>query len=326
MAAPIWKDKEAAWVTLSDTITYTMSVDGNVVYKGKATKRPGAQYPKAYINRIAKDYLSAKIDFVRGTSLYIQSNYIRKFNVLPRTIERNADYTFYCDYGYEEALQDNKVQTLARPISNIVDARQLLFTSFVDLTANDSNYVEITGRDTGIVLGSSRIGKCQTFACEIGDGLVGDRIVVVDDMGGEDLIEYKVERTNADYCLYYLNAHGGYDSLLINGTAKRTDNLTRSTVVRDVDNKTLKHGKSDTSIEVQRTWRLNTDNLTDAQWAMTHHLLGSTHIYLHDLTTDEIIPVVITANKAEFRTYRNNGRKMSNLSIDVEESTKRERR
>jgi hypothetical protein len=156
--------------------------------------------------------------------------------------------------------------------------------------------------------------------------MVGDIIDIYDDMASKVLASYEVRDTCAEYCLYYLNAHGGYDHLLINGTSKRSDNIKRTEITRVVDNTTLKHGRSDVHTEITRTWRLNTGHLTDAQWAKTHHLLGSTHVFLHNLDSGEIVPVVIKANKADFNTYRNNGHKMSQLSIDVEESTKRERR
>lgn len=326
MAIPIWKDTQASYVTMGDSQTFTISVDGKTIYNGRLVRKPGEIGLTTYVNRLVKDYLSAKIDFVKGEKIHTQDNYIREFTINPATTSGVSSYKFYCDYGYEEGgVADNTLSVISRPLSNVVDHRQMLFCTFADLSDNTLNDVAIIERNTNTIkLPAS--GKCQTFTMPLGEKAVGKILDIVDVMAGEVLASYEVRNTCAEYCLYYLNAHGGYDHLLINGTSKRTDNIKRTEITRVVDNTTLKHGRNDVHTEITRTWRLNTGHLTDAQWAKTHHLLGSTHVFLHNLETDEIAPVVIKANKADFNTYRNKGRRMSQLTIDVEESTKRERR
>lgn len=327
MAIPIWKDTKASYVAFSDSQTFTISVDGKTIYNGRLVRKPGETGMSTYVNRLVKDYLSAKIDFERAPRTYSQDNYIREFTISPATTEGVSAYKFYCDYGYEEGgVADNTLSVISRPMSNVVDPRQILFCTFADLSKNASHSVNARLRNGIRNLAVSSTNKVQTFTLRLSQSMVGDIIDIVNGMAGEVLASYEVRNTCAEYCLYYLNAHGGYDHLLINGTTKRTDNIKRTEITRVVDNTTLKHGRSDVHTEITRTWRLNTGHLTDAQWAKTHHLLGSTHVFLHNLETDEIVPVVIKANKADFNTYRNNGRRMSQLSIDVEESTKRERR
>lgn len=327
MAIPIWKDTQASYETLGDSQTFTISVDGKTIYNGRLVRKPGEIGLTTYVNRLVKDYLSAKIDFERGPRTHSQDNYIREFTISPATTAGVSSYKFYCDYGYEEGgVADNTLSVISRPMSNVVDPRQILFCTFADLSENASNSVKARLRNGIRILAQSLTNKVQTFTLPLSQSMVGEIIDIVDGMAGEVLASYEVRNTCAEYALYYLNAHGGYDHLLINGTTKRTDNIKRTEITRVVDNTTLKHGRSDVHTEITRTWRLNTGHLTDAQWAKTHHLLGSTHIFLHNLDSWEIVPVVIKANKADFNTYRNKGRRMSQLSIDVEESTKRERR
>lgn len=327
MAIPIWKDTNASYVTMGDSKTFTISVGGQIIYNGRLVKKPGESGLTTYVNRLVKDYLSAKIDLNRGRFIHSQDNYIREFAINPATTTGVSSYKFYCDYGYEDgAVKDNTLSVISRPLSNVVDPRQTLFCTFADLSDNTNNDVVARLRKMNRDIQASTGGKAQTFTIRLLPSMAGDIIDIVDEMAGEVLASYEVRKTCAEYALYYLNAHGGYDHLLINGTSKRSDNIKRTEITRVVDNTTLKHGRNDVHTEITRTWRLNTGHLTDAQWAKTHHLLGSTHIFLHNLETDEIVPVVIKANKADFNTYRNNGRKMSQLSIDVEESTKRERR
>ena len=327
MAIPIWKDTNASYVTMGDSQTFTISVDGQTIYNGRLVKKPGKAGLTTYVNRLVKDYLSAKIDFSRDENVHPQDNYIREFTISPATTAGVSAYKFYCDYGYEEGgVADNTLSVISRPLHNVVDPRQILFCTFADLSDNTVNNVGIKERETDTLIASSRAGKCQTFTLPLGENLVGKTLDIYDDMAGEVLASYEVRNTCAEYALYYLNAHGGYDHLLISGTTLRSDNIKRTEITRVVDNTTLKHGRSDVHTEITRTWRLNTGHLTDKQWAKTHHLLGSTHVFLHNLDSGEIVPVVIKANKADFNTYRNKGRRMSQLSIDVEESTKRERR
>lgn len=327
MAIPIWKDTEASYVKVGDSQTFTISVDGNIIYNGRLVKRPGDVTLITYINRLVKDYLSAKIDFVRRQTIHPQDNYVREFTISPATSAGVSAYKFYCDYGYEEGgVADNTLSVISRPLSNVVDPRQIFFCTLADLSDNNSHSVRVQLRNQKRILLSALRNQVQTFTPPLSQSMVGDIIDVYDNMAGEVLASYEVRNTCAEYALYYLNAHGGYDHLLINGTSKRSDNIKRTEITRVVDNTTLKHGRSDVHTEITRTWHLNTGHLTDAQWAKTHHLLGSTHVFLHNLDSGEIVPVVIKANKADFNTYRNNGGKMSQLSIDVEESTKRERR
>lgn len=327
MAIPIWKDTKASYVTMGDSQTFTISADGQTIYNGRLVKKPGKVGLATYVNRLVKDYLSAKIDFNRARVVHSQDNYIREFTINPATTAGVSSYKFYCDYGYEEGgVADNTLSVISRPLLNVVDPRQILFCTFADLSENTIKDVVARLRKSNRVIQTSTGGKVQTFTLPLLPSMVGDIIDIVDDMGGEVLASYEVRNTCAEYALYYLNAHGGYDHLLISGTTLRSDNIKRTEITRVVDNTTLKHGRNDVHTEITRTWRLNTGHLTDAQWAKTHHLLGSTHVFLHNLNTDEIVPVVIKANKADFNTYRNKGRRMSQLSIDVEESTKRERR
>ena len=50
-----------------------------------------------------------------------------------------------------------------------------------------------------------------------------------------------------------------------------------------------------------------------------HHLLESTDVYLQDLATGKITPVVLTDASCEYKTLANNGRRPYYYEINVEE-------
>lgn len=324
---PIWKDTPARFITLKNAVTVKLSVDGEVIYKGKLVDQPGNIYVTTFVNRIAKDYLSAKIEFDRDNDVHRQERYVREFTISPATTAGVSAYKFYCDYGYEEdGVAEGALSVISRPMSKVVDPRQILFCTFADLTDNTVNKVMMQQHNNNAILVAAGEGKCQTFTLQLLNALNGNTIDIVDGMTRTVLASYDVRSTCAKYCLYYLNAHGGYDHLLINGNAMRTDRFTRTEISKSVDNTTLAHSRQTIATEVTPTWKLYTDCLTDEQWKLTHHLLGSSHIFLHDLETDEITPVVITSSVAEYKSYRNQGNKKSYLTIDVEASVKRMRK
>lgn len=327
MATPIWKDTKASYVALGDSQTFTISVDGQTIYNGRLVKKPGDVGLTTYVNRLVKDYLSAKIDFDRGRFIHPQDNYIREFTINPTTTAGVSAYKLYCDYGYEEGgVADNTLSVISRPLHNVVDPRQILFCTFADLSEDTSHLVKVRLRNGKRILAESLPNKVQTFTLQLYAYMADNIIDIYDDMASKVLASYEVRNTCAEYCLYYLNAHGGYDHLLINGNAMRTDKFARTEISKSVDNTTLAHSRQTIATEVTPTWRLYTDCLTDEQWKLTHHLLGSSHIFLHNLETDEITPVVITSSVAEYKSYRNQGNKKSYLTIDVEASTKRMRK
>lgn len=325
MATPIWKDTIVQMPASAAGTDYVIRVDGSIIYAGKAYAMGQDSNASIYLNRICKDALSSKIALNRTDKIYQQPGYKRVFQVNMSGLAKID--TLYNDWSYKEVVESPYCQSLSEPISDIVDPRQLLVTTIAKISSGNAGEVRVefyNGRAWYDVV-STIPSPCVTIATPVKELPNGKIIDVVNDID-EGVRHYIIEKTCAQYCLYYLNAHGGYDHLLINGNALRTDTYTRTELTRDVDNNTLKHGREYTSVVATPKWQLHTGCLTDSQWSLTHHLLGSTQVYLHDLETDEITPVVITSSQAEFKTYRNQGNKKSSLTIEVEASGNRMRR
>ena len=124
--------------------------------------------------------------------------------------------------------------------------------------------------------------------------------------------KYVYKSTDKNYALYYVNAYGGWDSLAIRGNITQTDNMQSQTY----KNKT--NGKVKYLNTITPTWQLYTDDMNDG--SKMHHLLESTEVYLHNLETDEIVPVVITDSNCVYKTYANQGNKRFHYTINVEAS------
>ena len=123
-------------------------------------------------------------------------------------------------------------------------------------------------------------------------------------------VTYNVVDTCAKYVLYYQNAYGGYDSLLIEGMSSEEDAVSRKTM-SDID------GKKNYLNDISKTITLHTSWMTDEESLRMHHLLNSNLVYLHDLELNEVYPVILNNSNTQYKTYKSNGCKLVNYTIDV---------
>jgi hypothetical protein len=138
---------------------------------------------------------------------------------------------------------------------------------------------------------------------------------------------YEVVTDCAEYCLYYVNAYGGWDSLLIEGAAIPGDTLTRyeRKVIYDNTNQ-QNRGTQNYVNDIERTYTLHTGPLDSAASRKMHHLLNSPEVYLCEIGTGDVVPVVLTDTQHEYRTVKENGRQFVDYTIAVKVAQQFERR
>lgn len=106
----------------------------------------------------------------------------------------------------------------------------------------------------------------------------------------------------ADYCIYYVNARGGWDAFAFTGKCRKTDNITQYSFNRAFDNNTREFEAGRYISEIVETFELNTGILTEAQAALfAKHLIGSNNCYLHNTKEGWIKPAVITDTQAKYK-------------------------
>ena len=131
----------------------------------------------------------------------------------------------------------------------------------------------------------------------------------------------------AEYALYYLNSHGGWDCLVIEGSAERTDKVDRHSYNKVYNNQTIEYEKNSYISEITTNWKLNTGLLDNIQaYKLCWNLLPSNRVYLHDLYNDIIVPVIITNTSNIYHTYENNNKQPIQYEIDITESQTKLRR
>ena len=138
---------------------------------------------------------------------------------------------------------------------------------------------------------------------------------------------FKVVNKCNRYALYYVNAFGGWDSLLIEGNHSETDSLVRHERVVEYDNRdSSNRGRVNFANEIQKGMTLHTSWLLGDEASRMHHLLNATEVYLYDLEKRQMMPVVLTNTTTEYKTFKGNGRQLVNYAIEVAFANDRIRR
>lgn len=319
---PIWADAE--YVYKSDnggSIEYEIvlenaddnNVNTDTIYSGKLTPEPGKDIVRKKLNPIIANYLNSKCPiFVEG--VHKMPNYSAFINVYNVNYDSDFVYIFFNSYSYTDDIPQNGITGISKPIRNIIDPRQYLLSSVL-LTGNED---EMEINDNGNI--RYEYGDLDCAYTTVKTNLQDGQYYQFDD------ILYMGKKTCYDYCLYYVNAYGGWDSLLIQGNAKKNDKITSSYYTKSFNNITTEFEKVKYNNQITTEYKLYTDWFTDEEQSKLHHLLESTEVYLHDLNNDVVMPCIITNTNCEWKTFTNNGKKKFYNEINVECSQMKIRR
>lgn len=340
---PIWKDKD---VTLTPDATgrvpFTIAVNGAGVYLGVAVSK-GVGNCDVRVNDIIADYLYNIIpsSFTPGVGLSEVANTADNVVLPMQVIDRNDGTSKFSglvkyDWSYDDAVSAEL--KFSDPINGRIDPRMpLVWTTYAD---EDDTTIEIVGyARTGDFLyedynndySAANVEDHLTY--DVAEGahnmyLYGDDVAdyqwLVRD---EDGFVYKVVTPCHRYALYYVNAYGGIDFLLLEGTCKMQDNLTRYTTKKTYNNSTSSaRGKAEYLNEQVRVYTLNTGLMTEVEASKMHHLLESTNVCLWDNVEGVMRPVVLTDTNVAHKTYKGEGRNLIRYTITAELARDRQRR
>jgi len=124
-----------------------------------------------------------------------------------------------------------------------------------------------------------------------------------------------------DYAVYYVGRKGGWNSFLFEGICKKTDQLTDYKYNRVVNNTSIDFENNKYMVEINPTYELKTGWLSDEEAELfARDLISTPKMYLHKLIENEIVPAVVMDSSAEYKTFRNQGRKFVQYTLTVQES------
>lgn len=335
--SPIWKDRFVTLAAGEDSADFEIRLDtvsGELIFSGRAYRRPGAEDVVARINDICADYLRNPLPALAAglTPLLSAATFVTV--VAGSAVDT---VTFWDDWSYDPDF-DPDTDPLADPVNGVLDPRQWFMYTILDgsVTARLA-FADGTTQDVPLtVVRAGSFNLSFNASYDVGDagtGSSGTAVLDLRDYPGLETITvggitYTVRPDGcARYAVYYVNAHGGWDSLLLDGYSSRRDELTRHTSLNDYDNNDpLARGRRDYAIEVTPAWTLRTGILTDAQSARMHHLLNSPQVYLCDLALDRFFPVVLTDDSHDRQSYKGNGRRPSQYNFNAQLAQERFRR
>lgn len=317
MATPIWRDIDIA-LSYANT-TYYVLVNGAQVFQGKAVGINDT--PIIRVNNIIADYLTQGVPSF-GTSGYSQLALVA--SVLNYQGGRVWSDAVIPDWSYDRNMDYDRMLPLA-PIDKRLHPLQTIVASNF---SSGSLEMETEYKN----------GEIDTFSTAYGPEVVSyvppalqsppKNLMLT--MWGADTVS--IDYTFTDGCerfvLYYINAYGGWESLVCSGTSTKSDNYTRQSYKqRYNNNNALERGDVNYLNEIKTTYTLRTGLLTDEGAANMHHLIGTTQAFLQDFGNGgAIIPVNIKDNSVEAKTFRSNGRRPVQYTIKVEEAYDKIRR
>ena len=324
MAVPIWKDKLVS-IGNSDPAYFRIKVGGDVIYQGKMVQQPGSVTTLyARINDICADWLQHARATFSNTAV---SNLAHPVSFVVQKSTNAASWTdaetvqFWEDWSYDPDYAAGS-SGFAFPITGRVDVNQPL----VFMGSNSGTYAvtvkRSSGTDASIYFSTATIdstfaptGSSLWRSIKGASGYVG--ATKVSTLLGSityatrlvfSTVTYDIVQSCGDWVLYYKNAYGGWDSLLIEGAVTPGDTLTRWEHKVKYDNSVAQNrGTFNDVNEVDRTYVLHTGAIDSAAAQRMHHLLDSPDVYLYNIGLAQARPVVITSTSHEYKTAKQIG-------------------
>lgn len=255
----------------------------NLIFQGRAYKRPNADTNDIKLNKIFENYLSNSI------------------NDLLNSGEPE-------DTGVDASKVFQIMKLDADGTETLIDEYTILYDWSYDFRFRGTNTDlsrPINGRYVAGMykMNTSVNGQSGTVTNSLTEG------------------NYNVLADCGEYALYYLNAYGGWDALLIDGTVLKKSTIKQYTTDRNYDNNKIEFEQTKYINEIQDAFEINTGFLTDEQAAnLSNNLIPSREVYLHIISENKIIPVLITDSNVIYQTYQTNNLQMPQYKINVKES------
>ncbi len=268
---------------------YRIYNKNSLIFQGRAYKRPNADTNDIKLNKIFENYLSNSINDLLNSGE-------------PEDTGINASKVFQI-----MKLDADGTETL-------IDEYTILYDWSYDFRYRGSN----------TNLSRPINGRYVAGMYKMGTTVSGPSGVVTNTLNGGT---YNVLADCGDYALYYLNAYGGWDALLIDGTVLKKSTVTQYTTDRNVNNNKIEFEQTKYINEIQDAYEINTGFLTDEQAAnLSKNLIPSKEVYLHIISENKLIPVLITDTSVIYQTYQTNNLQMPQYKINVKESQVKLRR
>ena len=306
--------------------------NGNIIYNGKSHIKPGETNNSIRINDICADYLTNALPALSQaefSALSFPLNFVVETFLEYWTIAGQVQ--FMNDWSYDDSYNP-ATMGMSFPVNGRIDSRQwLVYTAYnattisatLKFTDGTTSQVIIPVEISGEISGDFSDDFNTDFARSVmaaGSGTAVFDLSAWDNVASVTINgnTWEVVTDCREWVVYYVNAYGGWDSLLIEGNTIEKDSLKRYTREMEYDNRSVQNrGTQNYVNEITKSYTLHTSWMSDAESLRMHHLLNSPEVYLFNINTGDMIPVVLNNTTTEFKTYKNNGGRLVNYTIDA---------
>lgn len=318
-ALPIWRDyyvnlgsgEKAQWAIWAPS--------GTTIYNGIAFRRPGESSIRVKVNDICAAWMRTPAAKVWKYPTFI----------IQKGLSAREEVSFLYDWSYDPN-HDTLTQGMLAPISVHLLRRQLLAFSLYEyddidmrlylsdgttkdivITADtEEHYKEYYGWEFALPYGQPDI---YNVVCNLRASAFQNAVAV--EFGG---FRYDIDDNSCSrYALYYMNAYGGWETLLLRGRVSFSESYQRRTYSKDYDNGDMTArgdvnymNEADTDVVLRTGW------LTDEGAGNIHHLTGSTWVYLYDMEEGVFTPLVLTDSSVDKKSYRGEGGQLVSCTIN----------
>lgn len=336
MPSPIWKDYFVTLGTTSPIQYRILDADSNVLYQGRAVTRPGDTSIKARINEVCADYLERVFlgmspDRVLAMTLPVTFT-VQVYSSGSWTTKDTV--AFFPDWSYDNDYLASR-DGFCFPVDGLLAPGQILVKTVYNEASETAVLHQKDGSTITIVVSVSHGADFNNdFNHDFARSIVQRTgAVIVLDLAPYPNTEWltlgdTVYKIGCGHnVLYYVNEYGGYDSLMIKGPTQLFDGSDRLTRRVEVDNGSTPAREVQTYVnQITRRFVFKTGLYTDDESLRMRHLLTSPEVYWLDVDTGVMLPVTLTDSESERKTFRGNGRQMSEYTITAELAQTRIRR
>ena len=330
-AVPIWKDHFTTLGT-GDSIRYRIILADTsaVIYSGRAYKRPGETNVLARINDICADYITnvlpqlSQAEFTRislPVTFRVQTLSGSTWST-KESVQFTNDWSY--DYSYNAATMG-----MSFPITGNIDIRMPIVWTGLNVSQVNATIYYTDGRYARVII---PVAISNDFNADFNSDFsksvrsAGSGTAVFLPSAWDNVARivvgsstFRVVTDCAKYAIYYINAYGGWDSLLIEGNTMEVDNLKRYTREMVYDNRDIQNrGIQNYVNEIDKGFTFHSGWLLHDQGERMHHLINSPDVYLYDIAAGEMIPVIIPMTSCEYRNFSNNGNMLVDYTIQVQ--------
>ena len=338
-AIPIWKD---CFVSLgsgnSSLFRILLLSTSEVIYSGRAYKRPGEATIAVKINDICADYLQNVLPYLSQaefTEIDLPVTFVVQSSSNGTSWTNRGSYQFTNDWSYDYDYNPTTMG-MSFPINGHIDPRMPIVWTGLNVSEVNATITFKDGTTAQVIIAVAISNDFNAdfntdFSRSVRSAGSGTAVFLPDAWDNVDKITvgrstFQVVTECAEYALYYVNAYGGWDSLLIEGNALEADTLKRYTREVVYDNRDIQNRGIDNYVnEITKGFTFHTGWLLGDQGKRMHHLINSTDVYLYDIANEQMIPVTIPTTSCEYRTKKNQGR-LVDYTIQVQIAQNRIRR